>query len=293
VTIPLLLGLGTGLGLVLLWYAAVPSRPSIAHVLSRVHTAAEPQRRPPAGRLSRVVFVVATGIETRHPVAPSVRADLALLDATTHDLLSRQVVGGIAGLAVTPLLWALTAATGVPVPPPLPAWAGVLAALVGGYAPYRNIRRQAADRRRDFRIALGAYLDLAAMRLASGAGLAEALRDAASIGTGPALTRLRAELADTRSAALSHAAVLDRLGRDLDITDLRDLAAALSLVETSGARAEEALRAKAASLRMRELADAYGRANERSQSMLAAQAVLGLGFLLFLGYPALAVVAAS
>ena len=34
-------------------------------------------------------------------------------------------------------------------------------------------------------------------------------------------------------------------------------------------------------------------ANERSQSMLVAQVVLGLGFLLFLGYPAVAKVLAA
>jgi tight adherence protein C len=293
VTVLVLLGLGTGVGLVLLWSAVVPPRPSIAQVLARVHGASPVPTSPPVRGWQKLASFVAVEIEARRPFAPTLGADLTLLGSTAHDLLSRQVLGGMVGLAIAPAMWVITTAAGMPVPLLLPTWAAVLGALIGSYSPYRTVRRNAADRRRDFRIAMGAYLDLAAMRLASGAGLAEALRDAAGVGVGPAFTRLRTTLADTRSAALSHAAVFDRLGRELDIADLRDLAAALSLVETSGARAEEALRAKAASLRARELADAYGRANERSQSMLAAQAVLGLGFLLFLGYPALAVVAAS
>ena len=41
------------------------------------------------------------------------------------------------------------------------------------------------------------------------------------------------------------------------------------------------------------VSDLRGTANERSQSMLVAQVVLGLGFLLFLGYPAVAKVLAA
>ena len=67
----------------------------------------------------------------------------------------------------------------------------------------------------------------------------------------------------------------------------------LRLVDTSGAQAQTSLRAQAASLRDRELADAQGRANEQSQSMLVAQVVLGLGFVLFLGYPAVVRVLAT
>ena len=57
-------------------------------------------------------------------------------------------------------------------------------------------------------------------------------------------------------------------------------------------QAEASLRAQAASLRDRELTDVQGASAERSQSMLVAQVVLGFGFLLFLGYPAVAKVLA-
>jgi hypothetical protein len=45
--------------------------------------------------------------------------------------------------------------------------------------------------------------------------------------------------------------------------------------------------ARAASLRRSELADAEGRAQARSQSMLVAQLLLAVGFLIFLIYPAI------
>jgi len=131
-----------------------------------------------------------------------------------------------------------------------------------------------------------------AMRMASGAGLAEALADAANVGAGFAFTSLRAALLDARTDGLTPAAALRRLGEQLALPDLVDTATRLSLVDSSGAQAARSLQAQAASLRDRELTDTQGRANERSQSMLVAQVVLGLGFVVFLGYPAVAKVLA-
>ena len=77
--------------------------------------------------------------------------------------------------------------------------------------------------------------------------------------------------------------------RRCGIDELRDLAAALSLVADDGAKVRESLAARAASLRRRELADMQGQAGERSQSMLVAQMLLAGAFLIFLIYPAVRV----
>jgi hypothetical protein len=124
------------------------------------------------------------------------------------------------------------------------------------------------------------------MRMASGSGLAEALHDAAAIGTGPAFGQIRGALADARTDGLTPSQALGLLGQQLQLPDLVETSRRLRLVDSTGAQVELSLRAQAASLRDRELADAQGRANEQSQSMLVAQVVLGLGFVLFLGYPA-------
>jgi len=73
------------------------------------------------------------------------------------------------------------------------------------------------------------------------------------------------------------------------VDELRDLAAALSLVAEDGAKVRESLSTRAASLRRRELADLQGEAGERSQSMLVAQMLLCAAFLVFLIYPAVRV----
>src|SRR5207302_973270 len=106
----------------------------------------------------------------------------------------------------------LLSLAGVTVPVVVPVWAGLSASAVAFLLPDMQLRQQAAAARREFRVAVGAYLDLVAMRMASGAGLAEALADAAGVGSGPAFAHLRGALADARTDGLSPAASLGRLG---------------------------------------------------------------------------------
>jgi tight adherence protein C len=179
------------------------------------------------------------------------------------------------------------------VPVILPAWGALLVAALFFTVPDLGVRADAARRRRDFRVAVGSFLDLVAMKMASGSGLAEALREAAAVGHGWAFARLRGALEDARLDGLTPGAALGALGEELGLADLRDLSATLALVDTSGAQAETSLRTKASSLRDREMSEAAGAANERSQAMLVAQVLLGLGFLIFLGYPAVARVLTS
>jgi tight adherence protein C len=80
-----------------------------------------------------------------------------------------------------------------------------------------------------------------------------------------------------------------RARRRGQVSELKDLSAALSLVAEDGAKVRESLTARAASLRRRELADLEGQAGERSQSMLVAQMLLAGAFLIFLMYPAVRV----
>ena len=62
----------------------------------------------------------------------------------------------------------------------------------------------------------------------------------------------------------------------------------VGLAGTEGARVRESLAAKAVSLRRHEAAEAETRAQEASERMSLPVAVLLFGFLVFLGYPALA-----
>ena len=101
---------------------------------------------------------------------------------------------------------------------------------------------------------------------------------ASEIGSGWALWRLRDALANARIAGQTPWQALGALGEEVRVDELRDLAAALSLVADDGGEVRQSARsARAASLRRRELADLQGQAGEKSQLMLVAQMLLCAG----------------
>ena len=275
-------------------YALRPPAPRLAHVLtaydrSRAASVAQPASVAAVdGWRRRVGMPVATALLDRGWLPRRVRDDLALLDVDPVAFAISKTGYAFAGLMAPVVVVAVVEAAGASLPLVVPAWLCLTGALVAFLIPDLQIRSRADAGRRDFRVAVGAYLDLVAMQMASGAGLAEALHEAARVGGGPAFGQLRRALADARIDGLTPAAAIGRLGARIGLPDLVELAARLSLVDTAGAQAETSLRAHAATLRDRELSELRGAANERSQSMLVAQVVLGFGFLVFLTYPALA-----
>jgi hypothetical protein len=302
-TFALLMGLGVGTGLCLLIAGLRPASPTLAAALR--HLDQPPPLRttartapPPADAGDRVRLWLArrTDMPTLSflsGLSGDAEADLAVTGTAGELHAGTKALSALIGLATPLALTTLLHLAGVRLPLLVPLWLCLTGAIVGYLLPDLRLRRRATDARRAFRTSVGAYLDLVAMRMASGSGLAEALTDAATIGHGPAFARIRGALADARTDGLTPAQALGLLGTQLHLPDLVDVSTRLRLVDTSGAQAQQSLRAQAASLRDRELADAQGRANEQSQSMLVAQVVLGLGFVLFLGYPAVARVLAT
>jgi Flp pilus assembly protein TadB len=157
------------------------------------------------------------------------------------------------------------------------------------FLPDLELRQEVEKRRRDFRHAIGAFLDLVAMNLSGGRGVPEALMSASEIGDGWAFWRIKDALTNARLTGQTPWQALGQLGAEVRVDELRDLAGALSLVAEDGAKVRESLTARAVSLRRKELADLEGQAAERSQSMLVAQMVMAGAFLVFLIYPAVQV----
>jgi tight adherence protein C len=215
------------------------------------------------------------------------RADLAILDRSLEGFLGRKLLLALGGLlfpTVVNVLYLVVLGTALPVVVPL--WGGLFLAVIAFLIPDTMLHREAEERRRDFRHAVGSFLDLVAMNLAGGRGVPEALMSASSVGQGWAFARLRDTLANARLSGHTPWSALGQLGTDLGIDELRDLAASLTLVAEDGAKVRASLVARAATLRRRELTDSEGKAAERSQSMLVAQLVLCGAFFLFLAYPA-------
>jgi hypothetical protein len=289
-----LAGALAGAGLFLFLLALLPRRASLARQVATFDGPHLPPPRAGAGqrdgrvsrRLGRVLaaFCAEQGWEF-----PSLRANLSIVGRSFENFLATKVLLGLFGLLLGPLLLVLFGLAGVRIPVVIPVWLGLAAGGVFFFLPDLEVKQQADARRRDFRHAIGAFLDLVSMNLSGGRGVPEALMAASEIGSGWALWRLRDALANARITGQTSWQALGALGEEVRVDELRDLAAALGLVADDGAKVRESLTARAASLRRRELADLEGQAGEKSQSMLVAQMLLCAGFLIFLTYPVVGV----
>jgi hypothetical protein len=293
-TVAFLAGALAGAGLFLFLLALVPWRASLARQVATFDGPHPPLSRTPVSeresrvgrRLGRALaaFCAEQGWEF-----PSLRANLSIIGRSFENFLATKVLLALFGLLLGPVLLLLFGLAGVRIPVVIPVWLGLAVGGVFFFLPDLEVKQQADARRRDFRHAIGAFLDLVSMNLSGGRGVPEALMAASEIGSGWALWRLRDALANARITGQTPWQALGALGEEVRVDELRDLAAALSLVADDGAKVRESLTARAASLRRRELADLEGRAGEKSQSMLVAQMLLCAGFLIFLTYPVVGV----
>jgi len=294
VTAPFILGALAGLGLFLLGYALRPPRPRLTRQLAEFDAARRggnghwPAAEDGAGDGLRGQFggwlervCASQGLEF-----PSVRASLSLTGGSLEVFLATKVLLGISGLVLGPALVLAAGLAGVHVPVVYGIWLGLALGIVFFLLPDVEVKQKAAARRRDFRHAVGSFLDLVAMNLSGGRGVPEALMSASEIGDGWAFWRIRDALANARITGQTPWQALGVLGEEVQVNELKDLSAALSLVAEDGAKVRESLTARAVSLRRRELADLEGQAGEKSQSMLLAQMLLAAAFLVFLMYPA-------
>jgi Flp pilus assembly protein TadB len=287
-----MVGAAVGLGVFTLIRALMPGKRSAVNTVAQIDAmrAAGPVSGPATsaptdlrGRIGQRVadIYLQQGWEQR-----SLRADLAVLDRSWESFLATKIILAATGVIFGPFLFAVVWQLGMGSNPVIPVWMALICGGVFFVLPDLEVRRDAADKRKDLRRVIGAYLDLVSMNLAGGRGLPEALMAAAEISDGWALTRIRNCLADARITGTSQWVALGRLGEELGVEELRDLSVTLGLVADDGAKVRESLASRAETMRHRELAEIEGSAGEKSQSMLVAQLLLCAGFLVFLIFPA-------
>jgi tight adherence protein C len=296
-TAALVIGVVGGAALWLLIFALLPRRAGLARQIAAFDSA-RPSAAPGRGsadtagradlteRLGQglAAFCAEQGWEF-----PSLRANLALVGKSFENYLATKVLLGLFGFVLGPIVLIGLRVAGLHISVIIPLWVGLALGAAFSLLPDVELRQSATERRRDFRHAIGVFLDLVSMNLAGGRGVPEALMAASEIGSSWALGRIRDALANARITGQTPWQALGALGEEVRVDELRDLAAALSLVAEDGAKVRESLTARAVSLRRRELADLEGQAGEKSQSMLVAQMLLCAGFLVFLTFPVIGV----
>ncbi|PSL51393.1 type II secretion system (T2SS) protein F [Saccharothrix carnea] len=284
------LGVGSGTGLWALAVYLFPPRPALGAILA--YATAPPAPAPIlatddtgwAARLGRpaVAPLRALGLP-----CPHLAKDLAVIGRSTSTHLAEKATLTVAGLLLPILLTVVLTVAGLGPGFEFPIIAGLVLAAVGFVLPDLHARSEAAKLRTGFRHALSAYLDLVWITLAGGAGVDSALGDSVTIGRGWAFEQIRRALDTARLTRTTPWATLRRLGEELDVTELAELAASVSLAGTEGAKVRTSLAAKAGALRTHQITEAEGDAQAATERMSLPVMALFLGFLAFIAYPAL------
>jgi len=296
VTAALLFGCLFGLGARLVVRGLFPPRLSLAaQVQALLHPEAPPP--PPDPNAPRGLQ---TELERRYGAAlvelfaaprsdPRSKAraqDLRVTNGRLEALVVEKLMLAVTGAFFPLLFFVAVGLVGVHLPGPLVITAAIAFGIGGYLMPEIQLQQRAKARRKSFRYALSAFLDLVSISLAGGGLVQGSLQDAAAVGRGWAFEEFRRPLELTREKGRPPWEDVGRLGDELGVPELAELSASLTLAGSEGARVRQSLVAKAESLRQRRMSEAEAEANEASERMVVPLVLLGVGFLLFLGYPA-------
>jgi tight adherence protein C len=152
--------------------------------------------------------------------------------------------------------------------------------------PRPSLRGEANKRRSEMREVVAVLCDLAAVLVAAGEDADGALMQAASAGQGWAFDTVRRALA-TMTTRVGAWETLHVLGERLKVEELVTLAQNMGLAEKQGAKVRDALNAQARSLREIVASEVETKAGGATDTMSLPLALLGIGFMVMIGYPAL------
>jgi tight adherence protein C len=151
-----------------------------------------------------------------------------------------------------------------------------------------QLRKMAARLQRDMDLSVAVFLDLINVLLAGGAGVETAMIAAAGAGDGWGFEQLRTAIARAQSSRRSYWESLRETGEAFGIESLEEVANSVQLAGEHGARIRQSLAAKAANLRIRNLARIEHEAEQRTERMGIPVVLMFIGFILLVGYPAFA-----
>ena len=271
-------GLAAG-GLVLILRGLVGTTVPLASLVADLHRPRVDV--PPTPRAVRLIEHL-SGRPT-----PSRTADLAVCERDLNRYVRDRCTWAALGVAPGVLLTFLASVGTVAVTPVVALGLTVVGALAGWGWARIDLRSDADRARRAFRHALASYLELVTILMAGGAGVETAMFDAVAAGTGSEFRHLRGALTAAQARREPPWTALGQLGARLGVPELEELEASMTLAG-SGALVRDSLTAKAVGIRTKDLAQLESEAQARSETMVLPVALMFAGFLLLIGYPALA-----
>jgi Flp pilus assembly protein TadB len=294
---PLGLGAGFGAGVALLVAWVLPARPTLAQVFAALHPAVPtatpmpPLLAPEPGGWIAGLGRPAVPLLARLGLPRSATiGDLAICGRDPARHLAEQAAMAVLGFLAVPAVAGMLTLGGLTIGWQTPLWAALAGAVIGAFAPDLALASQATKRRRELRDAVAGMLDLVVISLAGGAGVEQALRDATDEPTDWAQRALRKAVEAAHLTRRPLWQTIGALGDTTGVSTLSELAAALSLAGTEGARIKATLSARSAALSAHQLAEAESAATSATERMVLPVVGLLGGFLIFIGYPAFATV---
>jgi Flp pilus assembly protein TadB len=260
-----------------------PAPPDLSAVLARWNTptqVTDPAPAGPGGRRYARLAAAASG-----PLPGLSARELALTGTSAEQLLLRRIVAAALGLAVPVVVWLLGGWFGWAPGIPITGLAALGTAVALSFVPVFAERQKSARVSESFHTAVGALLDLIAQERASGRGPIQALSDAAEVSTSMPFLRIRQALLQAQRAGTSPWQALAELAEQVGVAELSDLAD-IAASAADGAAVYTTLTKKAATVRATALATERAHANADSERLVLPVALLGLGFLLLMFYPA-------
>jgi Flp pilus assembly protein TadB len=281
-----LIGILTGFGVWLAWSALHPTPEPLDVALARIGrdpselAVRTGDRDTRLGRwLLRTVPVLARAVA-------GVGTDLRIVGRSPEEQAARVGAYTLLAMAFGPWMALVFWIAGSPLPAIIPGGVTLLGMAFGLVAPFTSLRAEAAARRTTFVHALSSWCDVVVMTLAAGRGLEQAMETAARAGRGWPFAELRGALQASYVRGEPPWIALGRLGAELGVGDLTQLASMVAMAGEEGAAVRETVAAKARTIRERMTTDTEMAANAATERMSLPGVLLVLGFLIFLGFPA-------
>lgn len=156
-----------------------------------------------------------------------------------------------------------------------------------GVLPIFSLKQKANQIRENSLIVISAYLDLVGVCLAGGMGLEESLTINANIGNNIVMERLKSQFALSNQFNEPLWTAFTNVSKDLNLPLLREVASIFKISGSEGAKIKASITRKAQSLREKRLIKEESEANSVTERLFFPSVLLLLGFLIFVGYPAI------
>jgi Flp pilus assembly protein TadB len=289
VTVAIITGLVVGIGLWLAWSGLRPAPEPLGAALARIER--RPSDLPPVAGLddrdARLGRFLLRGIPPLDRAVQSAATDLRVVGRTAEEQAARAGAYALLALVIGPWTAFVFFIVGLSLPLIIPGLVALGGAAAGLVVPFVLLRAEAKERRQVFAHTLSSWCDVVVMNLAAGRGVEQAMETAAGSGTGWAFGELRGALRGGYVRGEPPWVAIERLGSELGIADLGELASTIAMAGEEGAAVRESVAAKARTIRERAIAETEAEAAAVTERMSLPTILLVMGFLVFLGYPAL------